>query len=177
MNKLKAFILIFVAFILLSGCRNKKTLENGYEAVVLENHAYFKFPVENADGTWKWNFGPDSILNYAWMVQVNLAGESIEFGYSNFKFDGATLKEGTLPALLMSGQVNFWKNREYISGRPGLKAFRDKNSVVIFMENKEYLEKFQNERPQSVLFKTDGNMTYKKSIKVPVKYQINKPDK
>jgi hypothetical protein len=176
MNKSKAFILIFVTFILPSGCRNKKALENGYEAVVSENHAYFKFPVENADGTWKWDVGPDSILNYEWMVKVTLAGESIELGYSKYKFEGTTQQEGTLQMLLMSGQVNFWKNRKYDQGRRGLKAFRDKNSIVIFMENKEYLEKFQNERPRFVLFKTDGNMIDEKNIRIPVKYQINEPE-
>jgi len=177
MNKFSVSTVIFAGLILLSGCGDNKALEKGYEAVVSENYAYFRFPVNNAEGTWTWNFGPDSVLNYAWMVQVKLSGESIEFGYSNFKYDGTSQTKGTLDMLLMSGQVNFWENGEYVGGQAGLKAFRDKSSVVIFMDNKEYLEQFQEEQPKEVLLKTNGNMIYATRIKVPVKYEINEAGK
>ena len=111
------------------------------------------------------------------MVQVTLGGENIEFGYSHFKFEGTSEKQGTLQMLLMSGQVNFWKNKEYVSGLGGLRAFRDENSVVVFMEKEEYLEKFQDERPRSVLFRTEGNMMNKKSIRVPVKYEVDEGER
>lgn len=175
MNKNSVLTVVFAGLTFLSGCRDNKALEKGYDAVVSENYAYFRFPVDNAEGTWIWNFGPDSVLNYAWMVQVKLSGESIEFGYSNFKYDGTSQTKGTLDMLLMSGQVNFWENRKYVGGQAGLKAFRDKSSVVIFMDGGEYLEQFQGECPKEVLLKTDGNMIYATRVKVPVKYEINEP--
>lgn len=144
-------------------------------AIVTEKAAVFWFPVENVARRWTWGRSGDNVLEYAWLVRVSLMGKEYEFGYSKFQPPGGAAGTGPLVTLLSRGQINMWDIRDdgnfaYVKGVRMLDAYSQGAGISVRLKDPRFLKAFLQERPESVVLKTDGSMLTKTEQTVQVSY-------
>lgn len=160
------FLLVFSICSCHSGTGDEQFEGEGARAAIVRHDCIeFWFPIENADGEWRWGVAGDNILEYAWFVRAEILDGVYELGYSRFDFPGGQRASGSLRSLIDAGQINIWKLGA--DGQGGTLVEGDVGGIVGLLRNDgilfrvtdpEMVRAFVSERPAKVVFRRAGSM-------------------
>jgi len=189
-TKIALVIYFLTAFLGTSSSHSQDRSGNNINEVrVNSNKITFVFEA-NIDGYLKWynNNVNTGSLEYQWTANFNLGRESYNAGFSIFKHPGAQQKTGTMEELINDGQISIFKNQlinvegvsQEIIALTGMKTLLRglkirseliENALVVEILEKDLVNKFIQNKPDSVLFINKTPNTGFDTFSVKVHYQ------